>query len=138
MMRTSTFALIAGIAYLAAGLMGFIPAFLRPPPPDAPPTTFTLLYGWLIGLFAVNVLHSLVHVGIGVWGLAASRGAMQAKVFARSIAMLYGVLAVMGLIPGLSTLFGYLPLHGHDVWLHGATAAVAAYFGWRSEIEMER
>jgi hypothetical protein len=137
-MSTRTFALIFGIAYLAAGLMGFIPAFLRPPAPDAPPTTLTLLYGELLGLFPVNILHTLVHVAIGAWGLMASRAATSAKVYGRSLALLYGVLAVMGLIPGMNTLFGMLPMHGHDVWLHAGTALVAAYFGWRKEIEMER
>jgi hypothetical protein len=137
-MRTSTFALIFGIAYLAAGLMGLIPAFLRPPAADAPPTTFTLLYGQLLGLFPVNILHTLVHLAIGVWGLMAWKGAAHPKVYARSLAMLYGVLALAGLIPGLNTMFGFIPLHGHDVWLHAGTAAIAAYFGWRSEVSMER
>jgi hypothetical protein len=27
----------------------------------------------LLGLFAVNVLHNVVHVLFGIWGLAASR-----------------------------------------------------------------
>jgi len=137
-MNTRHFALIFGIAYLAAGLLGMIPAALMPPPPDAPPTTFTLLYGHLLGLFPVNVLHSAVHIAIGAWGLSAWRDAANAKVFARSLAILYGVLAVMGLIPGMSTLFGMLPMHGHDVWLHAGTAAIAAYFGWRPESRMER
>ena len=45
----------------------------------------------------------------------------------------------MGLIPGMNTLFGMLPIHGHDVWLHAGTAAIAAYFGWRAtEPNMER
>src|SRR6185503_14926775 len=138
-MNTRHFALIFGIAYLAAGLLGMIPAALMPPPPDAPPTTFTLLYGYLLGLFPVNVLHSAVHIAIGAWGLSAWReDATNAKVFARSLAVLYGVLAVMGLIPGMSTLFGMLPVHGHDVWLHAGTAAIAAYFGWRREVAVER
>jgi hypothetical protein len=132
-MNTATFALVIGVAFLAAGIIGLIPAALFPPPADAPPTTFTMLYGYLLGLFPVNLLHSAVHVAIGVWGIFAGRGAFSAKVFARSLALLYGVLAVMGLIPGLNTLFGFIPLHGHDVWLHAGTAALAAYFGWRSE-----
>jgi uncharacterized protein DUF4383 len=137
-MSTRTFALILGIAYLGAGLLGLIPAALIPPPADAPPTHFTLLYGYLLGLFPVNLLHSAVHLAIGAWGLMAWRGGASAKVFARSLAIFYGALAVMGLIPGMSTLFGMLPMHGHDVWLHAATAAAAAYFGWRSEILAER
>ena len=137
-MKTRTFALIAGIAYLGAGLLGLIPAALMPPPADAPPTSFTLLYGYLLGLFPVNVLHSAVHLAIGFWGIAASRDATGAKVYGRSLAILYGVLAVMGLIPGLNNVFGFIPLHGHDVWLHAGTAAIAAYFGWRTEVDMER
>jgi hypothetical protein len=38
----------------------------------------------------------------------------------------------------LNNVFGFIPLHGHDVWLHAGTAALAAYFGWRSEVQMER
>lgn len=137
-MKTRSFALIFGLAYLGAGLLGLIPAALMPPPADAPPTSFTLLYGYLLGLFPVNVLHSAVHLAIGFWGLAASRDATGAKVYGRSLAILYGVLAVMGLIPGLNNVFGFIPLHGHDVWLHAGTAAIAAYFGWRTEVDMER
>lgn len=137
-MKTRTFALIFGIAYLGAGLLGLIPAALMPPPADAPPTSFTLLYGYLLGLFPVNVLHSAVHLAIGFWGIAASRDATGAKVYGRSLAILYGVLAVMGLIPGLNNVFGFIPLHGHDVWLHAGTAAIAAYFGWRTEVDVER
>ena len=58
--------------------------------------------------------------------------------YARSLAVLYGVLGIMGLIPGLNTLFGLVPLHGHDVWLHLGTAAVAAYFGFRGESDERR
>jgi hypothetical protein len=138
-MKSSTFALIFGIAYLGAGLLGLIPAALMPPPADAPPTHFTLLYGYLLGLFPVNVLHSAVHLAIGALGLAAWRGtAAEPRVYARALAMFYGGLAVLGMMPGMNTLFGVLPIHGHDVWLHAGTAAVAAYFGWRSELETDR
>ena len=137
-MKTSTFALIFGIAYFGGGLLGLIPAALMPPPADAPPTHFTMLYGYLLGLFPVNVLHSAVHLAIGAWGIAAWRGMSEPRVYARALAILYGGLAVLGLMPGMNTLFGVLPIHGHDVWLHAGTAAVAAYFGWRAEVEMER
>jgi len=132
-MKTSTFALLAGLAYLAAGLLGLVPAMLMPPP-DAPPTTFALLHGYLLGLFPVNIVHTAVHLLIGAWGIAAWRGASRPALFARAIALLYGALAVMGMIPMLNTVFGWIPIHGNDVWLHAATAALAAYFGWRNEV----
>jgi hypothetical protein len=129
--------LIFGIAYLAAGVLGFVPAALLPPPADAPPTAFAVLYGYLIGLFPVNILHTAVHLAIGAWGIAAWRGEANPRVYARSLAIFYGVLALMGLIPRLNNMFGLIPLYSHDVWLHAGTAAIAAYFGWRKE-DMER
>jgi hypothetical protein len=27
-------------------------------------------------------------------------------------------------------MFGYIPIFGNDVWLHGLTALIAAYFGY--------
>jgi hypothetical protein len=134
-MRTSTFALVAGIAYLAVGVLGLVPAMLVSPPIDAPPTSFAVLYGYLLGLFPVNILHSLVHLAIGAWGIAAWRGATSPALYARGLALFFGALAVLGLIPIANTLFGWLPIHGHDVWLHAGTAAIAAYFGWRTESE---
>jgi len=136
--KTSTFALLFGIAYLAAGLMGLIPALLVPPPADAPPTTFTLMYGYLLGLFPVNLLHTLVHLVIGAWGISAWSGRANSTHYARSLAVLYGVLAVMGIIPTLNTAFGMIPLHGSDVMLHAVTAGIAAYFGWRQPATKER
>jgi hypothetical protein len=133
-MKTSTFALIFGLAYLAAGLLGLVPAMLVPPPADAPPTTLAVLYGYLFGLFPVNLVHTLVHLAIGVWGIAAWSGRASSAAYARGLAVLYGVLAVMGLLPMTNTVFGMIPIHSHDVWLHGVTAVIAGYFGWREPV----
>jgi len=135
-MKTSTFALVFGIAFLVLGLMGLVPATLVPPPIDAPPTTFTLFYGYLLGLFPVNLVASLVHLVVGAWGISAWAGRSSSVGFARGVAILFGVLAVMGLLPLLNTALGMIPLHGKAVWLHGITAGIAAYFGWRQPAEM--
>ena len=132
-MTVRTFALVAGIAYLAAGVLGFIPQLLSPPPANAPHVGITAFYGYLLGLFPVNFLHNLVHLAIGAWGIAASRMAGGARTYAKALAIIYGILTIMGLIPGLSTLFGLVPLFGHDVWLHAITAIIAAYFGWAAK-----
>src|SRR3954465_10991070 len=131
-MKASTFALVFGIAYLAAGLLGLIPAALMPPPVDAPPTRFAMMYGYLLGLFPVNIVHTGLHLAIGAWGLAAWLGRASAVRYARALAVLYGVLAVMGMLPLLNTTFGFIPLHSHDIWLHAVTALVAAHVGWRA------
>ncbi len=129
-MTARSFALIAGILYLGAGLLGLMPGMLAPPPANAPPLAFDVMYGVVLGLFAVNMLHTAVHLVIGAWGLWAYMGNASPKFYAQSLAVLYGALGVMGLVPGLNTVFGLVPLHGHDVWLHLGTAAAAAYFGW--------
>jgi hypothetical protein len=129
-MKTATFALIFGIAYLVAGLLGLIPAALRPPPADAPPTQFTMLYGYLLGLFPVNALHNLVHIVWGLYGIIAYRSFAGARGFARASAVVYAVLTILGLIPGLNTMFGLVPLYGNDIWLHALITIAAAYFGF--------
>ena len=129
-MNVKTFALVLGVIYLAAGVLGFIPALLRPPEIGAPSISVTASYGYLLGLFPVNILHTLVHLAIGVWGVFAQRDFDSARTFARGVAILYAVLTIFGLIPGLDTVFGLLPLFGHDIWLHALTAIAAGYFGF--------
>ena len=130
-MKTSTFAVIIGVVYFALGLLGLVPAMLVPPAIDAPPTTFAVLYGYLLGLFAMNLLHTALNLMVGLWGIAAWSGATSPVRYTRSMAVLFGVLAVMGLLPHLNTVFGIMPVYGHDVWLHAISAVAAAYFGWR-------
>ena len=127
-MATRYFALIAGIVYALVGLMGLLGIGETEYVGDA--LTFSTGAGTLLGLFPVNLLHDLVHLGIGVWGIASYRSYGGAKTFARGLTILYAVLAVMGFIPVLRTTFGLIPIFGHDIWLHAGTAAIAAYFGW--------
>ena len=134
-MSTRHFALIFGIVFAIVGLAGFIPAFLGAPVADEPALAVEASRGRLLGLFPVNVLHNLVHLAFGVWGIAAYRSHGAAKLYGKSVAVIYGVLVVLGLIPVLNTTFGLIPLYGHDVWLHAALALVAAYFGFRNETE---
>lgn len=131
-MSVQRFAMIFGIIYVVVGVAGFIPPLLQPQTPGAPPLAIDTLAGRLLGLFPVNILHTLVHLAIGVWGVVAAKSVSAAVGYARSIAVLYGVLAIMGFIPGLNTVFGLVPLHSHDIWLHAGSALIAAYFGFSS------
>ncbi|HEX2276339.1 MAG TPA: DUF4383 domain-containing protein [Candidatus Tectomicrobia bacterium] len=133
-MGTRYFAFIVGLIYVLVGLLGFIPGARQPPPPGVPALALEASYGYLLGLFPINLLHNLVHLGVGIWGLTAYTTVPRARGFARGLAVFYGLLTVMGVIPGLRTLFGWVPLFGHDIWLHALTAMVAAYFGWRPSV----
>ncbi len=129
-MAIRRFAFIFGLVYTLVGIAGFIPALLSPPPPDSPQLGVTALYGHLLHLFPVNVLHTVVHLLVGLWGLAVASSTERATVYAKTIAIVFALLTVLGLLPAANTLFGMLPLHGHDVWLHAATALVSGYFGF--------
>ena len=137
---TRYFAALAGAVYVAVGIAGFIPGLTQPPAADAPGLAVDAGYGYLFGLFPINVVHNVVHLAIGLWGLISYSSWSASRAFARGLTILYAILAVMGLIPALNTLFGLAPLFGHDIWLHALTALAAAYFGWvhRSETEADR
>lgn len=129
-MTTRGFALIFGVVFILVGLAGFFPPLLTAVHAEHPPLTIKTGYGLLLGLFAVNVLHNLVHLFFGAWGLVGSRSLAAAKLYVRAVAVIYAVLTVAGLVPVLDTLFGLTPLFGNDVWLHALLTLVAAYFGW--------
>lgn len=130
-MNASTFASLLGVAFLLAGIAGFFPS---PPPPDALPLTVEQHHGLALGLFPVNILHNVVHLLFGVLGLAAGRGAgIGARGFARLVAVAYGLLTVLGLLPATQTTFGLIPIYGNDVWLHGAIALASAIVGFAGQ-----
>jgi hypothetical protein len=140
-MITRCFALIVGTAFILAGIAGFIPFFTPPPHADAPHLNLDSNYGLLLGLFPVNALHSVFHFSVGVYGVYAFRNYRMSRIFSRFLGVILGIFTVMGLIPQLHTTFGYLPLYGHDVWLHGLEAAIGLYLGFfanREEIENVR
>jgi len=130
-MASRKFSQIIGVLFLVVGILGFIPVFVTTPHPNAVPGLFADEgYGLSFGLFPVNWIHNLVHLGVGIAGLSCAGSVSKAIGFARGLTWFYGILAVMGTIPALSMGFGLVPLHGWEVWLHGATAAFAAYFGY--------
>src|SRR5689334_10460515 len=107
-MNARTFATVLGVAFLLAGISGFFPA---PPPADAPPLTVDQYHGLALGLFPVNILHNAVHLLFGLLGLAAGRGmGLGARGFAQLVAVAYGLLVVLGLLPATHTTFGLIPI----------------------------
>ena len=129
-MSTQTFARIWGILFLIVGAAGFVPGLTSEH--YHPDVTLDAGLGLELGLFPVNVLHNVVHLLFGVWGLLAARSMSAASTYGKVVAVSYGLLAIFGLIPAakLWTTFGLIPLYGHDVWLHALLAAPAVYYGF--------
>ena len=118
-----------GIIYILVGILGFVPGINAMMPPEDG-VTVAMSYGHLLGLFPVNVVHNIVHLLIGAWGVASAGAYAKARAYARAIAVIYALLAVCGFIAPFSSLFGLAPLFSHDIWLHALSAVVAAYVGW--------
>ena len=129
-MRAQTFALIAGLLFVLIGAAAFVPGLVTLHVSVAHHLTIEQNAGDLFNLFAVNVVHNIVHIAFGAWGILASRNIDAAIIYARSVAIIYSIFVFMGLVPQLSTAFGVVPLHGNDIWLHALVAAAAAYFGF--------
>jgi Domain of unknown function (DUF4383) len=126
-MSTRSFAMIFGIVFLLVGIAGFVPSLVQPAPGG--PMNMAGM-GMLFGMFPVNTMHNAVHIVFGLWGLAASRSASGAVMYAKGVAIIYALVAIMGLIPATQTTFGLMPIYDKDVWLHAALALVGAYFGF--------
>lgn len=123
-MRTLTqrAAMIFGVAFVLFAVMGFLlPGGMgMESHPDPAPD--------LLGLFPVNVLHNLVHLSFGVWGLLAARSLSASRGYHRGAAVIYVVLAILGFVA--PTGFGLVPLGGLDPALHIGLAAGLGYFGF--------
>ena len=124
-MNTRTFALIFGIVFLAVGALGFVPSMVQNSTGEG-----LNQHGMLLGMFMISPLHNAAHLLFGLWGLAASRSTGGAVAYFKGVAVIYALLAVLGLIPATADLFGMIPLMGNDVYLHAALAVIAAYFGF--------
>jgi Domain of unknown function (DUF4383) len=63
---------------------------------------------------------------------------MSARGYFQLVAVAYGLLVVLGLLPATQTTFGLVPIWGNDVWLHGLLAIAAAYFGFMAPVAVTR
>ncbi len=128
------FALLVGIGYSILGFLGLVSAFVEPAqvvPRIMAEVGVTSGFGYLFGLFPVNVFEGFVYLVIGLAGITAYVGnEVVSRLYAETLAVWLGFLAFLGLIPIANTLFGLMPIYGNDVWLHLGTAVVAAYFGF--------
>lgn len=106
-------ALVFGIVFLLVGIAGYLTPGGMGMEADPPAAL-------LFGLFPVNMLHNAVHVAFGLWGIVAARSFAGARNFARIGGVVYAVLTVLGFIAPSG--FGFVPLGGHDIWLHAVLA----------------
>jgi len=112
---TQLTARVFGSIFLLVGLIGLATTPLSMDP------------GLLLGLFPVNVLHNLVHLAFGAWGVIAGGTPRRALAYCQIGGGAYLLLAVLGLLTPSG--FGLVPLGGHDVWLHAVMGGILTAVG---------
>jgi hypothetical protein len=123
---------LAGLALLLAGIFGFIAdaSFDTATSGDSDATgnaDGALQGDGFLG-FEVNGWHNLVHLASGLVLLAAARRRRSAKTVAIGFGLVYGVVAIIGLIDG-SDVIGLIPVNAADNVLHIALSALGVLTG---------
>lgn len=120
-----TFALLVGVVFLLVGLLGFIPGVTQHYEHlgFAGPHSEALL----LGVFQVSVLHNLLHLLFGVWGVVASRRGGASRAFLVVGGFAYLLLWVYGSFvqadEGSEGATNFVPLNAADNLLHLCLAA---------------
>jgi uncharacterized protein DUF4383 len=116
-----TLALVFGVVYLVIGIIGyFITGFGNFFGNDntVPPTHMDTLLG-----FMINPLHNLVHIVIGLAGIALARTLAHARTYGWLLTVGYGAAFVYGLF-AVDKSWDFLNLNWADNVLHLVTAVV--------------
>jgi ABC-type transport system involved in multi-copper enzyme maturation permease subunit len=122
-----TLALVFGIAFLGAGILGFIPGIttnlgdIQFAGNDSPAE--------LLGIFQVSILHNVVHLLFGIAGIALSRTWENARTYLLGAGVIYIVLFVYGLFIGSGDSANFVPVNNGDDFLHLALG-IALLAGW--------
>jgi Domain of unknown function (DUF4383) len=104
---------VFGVIFILLAVLGFIA-------PGGMLMTMDPTTGMVLGVFPVNLLHNIVHLLFGIWGLVASRAWSGSKTFFTAGGIIYVVLTCVGFLSPMG--FGMVPLGGADIWLHAVLA----------------
>lgn len=109
-------ALAVGIVFLLVGVMGFIPGITS----NYDQLSFAGhgASAMLLGLFAVSVLHNIVHLAFGIAGIALARTFRSARLYLIVGGVIYAVLFLYGMVIDHDSGANFVPVNTADNWLH--------------------
>jgi hypothetical protein len=122
-----TVAMVFGVVYLGVAILGFLP-FLG--------GTYTQTPNNLLGLVPINLLHNIVHLVIGIAGIAAAASLAGARTYLKTFGIILLLLGLLGLF--VQNPLGLVPIGGFDVVIHLVTGAVLTSFGFAPEVRRAR
>lgn len=126
-----TVALAFGAIYLIVGILGFIGPLIGN---GGSFITISQDKHTLLGIADVNLLDNLVHLVIGVAGLAAASTVTNARTYCQVFGVVLLLLGVLGIFAG--NFLGVLPLGGGaDIAIHLLSGAVLSYFGFAAPVD---
>lgn len=109
-------AMSVGAVFLLVGVAGFIPGITSNY--DQMQFAGHESEALLLGIFQVSILHNIVHLAFGAWGLAAARSAGGSKTFLVGGGVIYAVLWIYGMVIDKDSAANFVPLNSADDWLH--------------------
>jgi hypothetical protein len=125
---TRKFALVVGIAFLVAGVLGFIPGI-------------TVNHEYFLGIFAVDPVHNLIHLLVGAFGVAAYYYD-RSRLYCQILGVVYLLVGILGFVPpmlvGGEMLFGLFHVNLADNLLHLLVGATAAYLWFAPQFSGRR
>ncbi|HYI60626.1 MAG TPA: DUF4383 domain-containing protein [Acidimicrobiales bacterium] len=110
------FATVVAIAFLAVGVLGFVPGITS----DLGDITFAghESEAELLGIFQVSILHNIVHLLFGIAGVAVARTAAASRNFLIWGGAIYLVLWIFGMFVAGDNPANFVPVNTADNWLH--------------------
>jgi hypothetical protein len=131
-----TAAAVVGAVFLLVGLLGFVPGVT---------TDATDIHGAghdspakILGVFAVSVLHNVVHLVFGALGLVAARTLRWSALYLAIGGMIYLALAAYGAVIGEEDAANFLPVNTADDFLHLGLGLVMVILGALAGRELDR
>ena len=120
-------ALVVGIVFLLVGIAGFIPGITT----NYSELTFAGHHSgaMLLGVFAVSVLHNIVHLLFGVAGIALARSFSGARNYLIGGGVVYALLWLYGLVIDKGSSANFVPVNAADDWLHFGLAVAMIGLG---------
>lgn len=122
---------LLGVVYVALGLLGFLPFdFLNPIHHEG------VGVHYLLNLVAINALHNLIHLAIGITGLWAANALERAQLWGRIAGVVLLVLFAAGMAQAIiegypvdQLFLGLVPLNSPGHMLHLVSGGLAVYLG---------
>ena len=115
-----TVAGIYGVVFLLVGILGCIPGITTNH--DAMNFAGHDSHAMLFGIFAVSILHNIVHLAFGIAGLALARTPAAARNYLIAGGIIYLLLWIYGLLINHNSNANFVPVNNADNWLHLALA----------------